>query len=302
MKTNIKHIFRLIALALPLWGLGGSAFAQSDDFGMDFSLDVEKKIRPGMSFSVEGEARTQDNTRKIERWTVGGVFDMRLYQSPSKTINVKASLGWKYMWRYFLPEVNTKYSYSLDGDGNAVHVYDGYNDKEGYWRGSHRLSASLSASYKPSKRWEFSLKETFQYTYSRKANTMVAKYRLIDEDDPDGGTYLKGVDEKQYELWFENCRFHDLVRWAAQGKVDLNEVFNTRYGGIHEKIPTVYDEFFTKEGATEHKLYTTYSVAHYNKFKVGLNEYLPFPYDVKNGNPNLKDVLGWEYLNKPAEE
>jgi hypothetical protein len=103
------------------------------------------------------------------------------------------------MWRYFLPEVNTKYSYSLDGDGNAVPVYDGYNDKEGYWRGSHRLSASLSASYKPSKRWEFSLKETFQYTYSRKANTMVAKYRLIDEDDPDGGTYLKGVDEKQYE-------------------------------------------------------------------------------------------------------
>ena len=173
-------------------------FAQSDDFGMDFSLDVEKKIRPGMSFSVEGEARTQDNTRKIERWTVGGVFDMRLFQNPSKTINVKASLGWKYMWRYFLPEVNTKYSYSLDGDGNAVPVYDGYNDKEGYWRGSHRLSASLSASYKPLKRWEFSLKETFQYTYSRKANTMVAKYRLTDEDDP-SSAMTSTMEEKQYE-------------------------------------------------------------------------------------------------------
>ena len=115
-------------------------------------------------------------------------------------------------------------------------------------------------------------------------------------------TFEDVMDEKQYELWFENCRFHDLVRWAAQGKVDLNEVFNTRYGGIHEKIPTVYDEFFTKEGATEHKLYTTYSVAHYNKFTVGKNEYLPFPYDVKNGNPNLEDVLGWSYLNKPAAE
>jgi outer membrane receptor protein involved in Fe transport len=151
-----------------------------------------------MSFSVEGEARTQDNTRKIERWTVGGVFDMRLFQNPSKTINVKASMGWKYMWRYFLPEVNTKYSYSLDGDGNAVPVYDGYNDKEGYWRGSHRLSASLSASYKPSKRWEFSLKETFQYTYSRKANTMVTKYRLTDEDDP-SSAMTSTMEEKQYE-------------------------------------------------------------------------------------------------------
>ena len=115
-------------------------------------------------------------------------------------------------------------------------------------------------------------------------------------------TFQDVMDEKQYELWFESCRFHDLVRWAAQGKVDLNEVFNTRYGGIHEKIPTVYDEFFTKDGATEHKLYTTYSVAHYNKFTVGKNEYLPFPYDVKNGNPNLQDVLGWASLNKPAEE
>ena len=113
------------------------------------------------------------------------------------------------------------------------------------------------------------------------------------------------MDEKQYELWFESARFHDLVRWAAQGKVDLNEVFNTRYGGIHEKIPTVFDEYFVegKPGyGKEHKLYETYSKAHYNKFEVGKHEYFPFPYDVKNGNPNLQDVLGWAYLNTAAEE
>ena len=118
-------------------------------------------------------------------------------------------------------------------------------------------------------------------------------------------TFQDVMDEKQYELWFESCRFHDLVRWAAQGKVDLNEVFNTRYGGIHEKIPTVYDEYFVegKPGyGKEHKLFETYSVAHYNKFEVGKHEYFPFPYDVKNGNPNLQDVLGWAFLNKPAEE
>ena len=118
-------------------------------------------------------------------------------------------------------------------------------------------------------------------------------------------TFQDVMDEKQYELWFESARFHDLVRWAAQGKVDLNEVFNTRYGGIHEKIPTVFDEYFVegKPGyGKEHKLYETYSKAHYNKFEVGKHEYFPFPYDVKNGNPNLQDVLGWAYLNKAAEE
>ena len=118
-------------------------------------------------------------------------------------------------------------------------------------------------------------------------------------------TFQDVMDEKQYELWFESARFHDLVRWAAQGKVDLNEVFNTRYGGIHENIPTVFDEYFIegKPGfGKEHKLFETHSKAHYNKFEVGKHEYFPFPYDVKNGNPNLQDVLGWAYLNKPAEE
>ena len=200
MKTNIKHIFRLIALALPLWGLGGSAFAQSDDFGMDFNLGVEKKIRPGMSFGIEGEARTQDNTRKIERWTVGGVFDMRLYQNASKSFNLKASVGWKYMWRYNLPEVNMKYETVKDGNGNMVNAYSkGYNDKDGYWRNSHRTSVSLSSSYKPNKRWSFGLKETFQFTHSNKKSTTVKKYRLIDEDDPDSGMNPNPtVDEKVY--------------------------------------------------------------------------------------------------------
>lgn len=30
-------------------------------------------------------------------------------------------------------------------------------------------------------------------------------------------------------------------------------------------------------------------------------KYFPFPYTVKNGNPDLKDVLGWAYLNTDAE-
>ena len=114
------------------------------------------------------------------------------------------------------------------------------------------------------------------------------------------------MDEKQYELWFENTRFFDLVRWSQQGKVDLNDIFNNRYGGIHEKIPTVFDEYFVdgKPGyQKEHKFYETYSQAIYKKFEVGKHEYFPFPYTVKNGNPdNLEDVLGWAYLNKPKAE
>ena len=38
-------------------------------------------------------------------------------------------------------------------------------------------------------------------------------------------TFENVMEEKQYEMWFESCRFLDLVRWSKQGKVDLNKVF-----------------------------------------------------------------------------
>ena len=98
------------------------------------------------------------------------------------------------------------------------------------------------------------------------------------------------MEEKQYEMWFENCRFHDLVRWSKKGYVNLDEVFNK--SGIHSKVPTVYDAFFTK-GEAEHRLYTEYSSLDAG-FVVGKHEYFPFPHDFMVVNPNLKNVGGWE--------
>ena len=116
-------------------------------------------------------------------------------------------------------------------------------------------------------------------------------------------TFEDVMEEKQYEMWFENCRFLDLVRWAKQGKVNLDEIFNKRYGGIHKHIPTVYDEFFIegKPGfGKEHKLFTDYSVADHNDFS-DKYMYLPFPLDCRLAN-HFKNVLGWEGLNGASEE
>ena len=112
-------------------------------------------------------------------------------------------------------------------------------------------------------------------------------------------TFETVMEEKQYEMWFENCRFPDLIRWAKQGKVNLDDIFNKRYGGIHKHVPTVYDEFFT-EGKSEHKLYTKYTEAHFQPF-TEKNMYLPLPRDCRLAN-GMKNVLGWEYLNEETEE
>ena len=109
-------------------------------------------------------------------------------------------------------------------------------------------------------------------------------------------TFENVMEEKQYEMWFEGCRFHDLVRWSKQGKVNLDQIFNKNYGGIHKHVPELFDEFFIegKPGfQKEHKLYTTYTSVDHEDFVVGKHEYLPFPRDYKTANPNLHDVLGW---------
>ena len=110
-------------------------------------------------------------------------------------------------------------------------------------------------------------------------------------------TFADVMEEKQYEMWFENCRFHDLVRWSKQrpNDVNLDVIFNQ--SKINQKIPTVYDEFFVegKPGyQKEHKLFTTYSeCAQGGTFVVGKHEYFPFPHDYMMVNPNLVNFNGW---------
>lgn len=103
-------------------------------------------------------------------------------------------------------------------------------------------------------------------------------------------TFQNIMDEKQYEFWFENCRFQDLVRWSNLGKVDIVKLMNAQYHDGKNTVPTVFDEF-NETGV--HKLYVTYSSVDNATFQKGKHEYLPFPLDFKTVNPNLKDVLGW---------
>ncbi len=101
------------------------------------------------------------------------------------------------------------------------------------------------------------------------------------------------MEEKQYEMWFESCRFHDLVRWSKQGKVDLPTLFN---GDLHKKVPTVFDEYFIEGKPNyqkEHKFYVEYGQAIHEDFKVGKHEYFPFPLDFTRMNPNLQNIFGW---------
>lgn len=126
------------------------------------------------------------------------------------------------------------------------------------------------------------------------------------------------MDEKQYEMWFEGCRFFDLVRWNKQDGLDIKALFDAET----DNIPYLYDLFFVPKELEvkdadgnvsvisladihdpnyyqkEHKFVSV--IKHpladakiTNRFIVGKHEYLPFPEDALNLNPMLKQHAAW---------
>ncbi|MCR4613429.1 MAG: DUF2490 domain-containing protein [Bacteroidaceae bacterium] len=154
----------------------------SSDFGIDVSFDVEKKITPRFDVSLGVNLRTQDNSRKMERRMISVGMGYKLIDT--RKFDLKAGFNFDYYGMMKLAERenyeklaehyatdNITGEYIDKNKDGVVPDLDGYNYRKGYkitdsyWRGRERYSLSLSASYKPSKRWTFTLKETFQYSH-----------------------------------------------------------------------------------------------------------------------------------------
>ena len=82
--------FLLLFSLFPFFPL--SASAQSDDFGLDFELEVEKKLSKQWSLGLEGEVRTRDNTKTMDRWSGGLSVDYKIAKW------LKASAGYTFLY------------------------------------------------------------------------------------------------------------------------------------------------------------------------------------------------------------
>ena len=96
-------------------------------------------------------------------------------------------------------------------------------------------------------------------------------------------------DEKQYELWFEGCRWFDIVRWGIAKQC---------YDKVLDNIPLQWDEYFQSDGAKPHKL--VYKIHHpfadaniKLEFVAGKHEYWPLPQTVIEINDQMHQVRGW---------
>ena len=134
-----------------------TAAAQSDDFGLDFTLEAQKKLSKNWSASLEGELRTRNNTKTVDRWTLGLGVDYKVAKW------LKASAGYTYLYDH-----NQRTSYFeatddavLDGDAEVGDPKK-YAD---YWGSRHRFNLSLTFDKKLFGDFRFSLRERWQYTY-----------------------------------------------------------------------------------------------------------------------------------------
>ncbi len=235
----------LLALFAVAWM--GVAVAQDfdvdDDFGIDVSVGAEKELLPDLELSVEGNLRTQEKTKRIERYVLGGELSYKFLNT--KKFDMKVSAGFEYMWNQKMEEsklAKTPYPFfATDSEGNALYDdqgvlvpdkdYCNYNVNERYWRNRHRTSLGLSAVYSPNKRWSFQLKETVQYNhYCREDSINQYEYRWDENDDgdrylPSPGIDLKSVDAKDRFV----LRSKFTVEYNVKG-IPLNPFASVDYG------------------------------------------------------------------------
>lgn len=108
--------------------------------------------------------------------------------------------------------------------------------------------------------------------------------------------------EKSYEMWFEGCRFQDILRWNdAKGLAHLKE--------SGKQVPHLFDKMFRAPKATDENIVwehgseanSRFYIAHTHEamdagFTVGFqekNRLFPYPSSVVEMNPNIKQNTGY---------
>lgn len=204
----------VVTLVLLFLSLG--SFAQ-DEFGTDLSVAVEKKFTKSLEGELSVDYRLQDIGRKpySERIDLGAGIGYKIINT--KKFDFKVNAGFEYI-RQVKP---TELEYTKKE--NLKVAYRKSFDRT-------RTSAGLSASFKPNKRWTFSLKETVQYNHYASFSRQICKY---DKKIKDGEIYYN-YDENA--SWLDNTEAADDFEeksYEAKDRFVLRNKLNVKYNIKH---------------------------------------------------------------------
>ena len=188
--------------------------AQSDDFGLWTSLEIQKKIDKKWSVGLEAEMRTRDDVKTVDRWSGGLDVSYKILKG------LKVSAGYTFLW-----DNNERISYYEEGDKKVINGAVNAGDpkkRAQYWGPRHRFSVSLTGekSFGP---WGFSLRERWQYTYRGKGKN-VLRSRLQVEYKKKGQKVVPFASAEFYNAWsLEKTRYSVGAEWriTKQHSLDL---------------------------------------------------------------------------------
>ena len=190
MRFVDRGFYAFIAVALILILAQSNASAQSET-GLWAGAGLKKDLPKGMNAEFDAEWRQTGFFTETDRWSVGASFSKRLYRNKAKSFNVRADVGYK-----FLSSSNQAYTvdkrdpedygedFVLEDDREPQYYIDNsydFNLTKAFMESRHRVSASLSASFEAG-RFEFSVRERVQYTYSCGKDSIRERHRFEEGD------------------------------------------------------------------------------------------------------------------------
>ena len=116
--------------------------------------------------------------------------------------------------------------------------------------------------------------------------------------------------KKSFELWFEGCRYQDIMRWVTLDNSTYDQECLTHLKNQGSAVPHLYDKVFRKPKASDENIVwehgdeanSRFYITHTHEakdagFEVGWQEkcrLFPYPETVISNNPNLKQNPGWK--------
>ena len=116
--------------------------------------------------------------------------------------------------------------------------------------------------------------------------------------------------EKSFELWFEGCRFQDILRWSKLDNTDYDKECIAHLQKQGSAVPHLFDKLFRAPQAGDENIVwehgdeanSRFYIVHTHEakdagFEVGFTDkcrLFPYPTTVLEQNPNLKQNPGWE--------
>lgn len=251
LKSRIrKGLICAATIAISAMPINQAFANDNDDFGVWTSIDASKKLTEKMKFGIEGEFRTTDGVKEVDRRSLG----VSLSYKPVTWL--KADIGYIFINAYEPAETK------IEAFDESAGLYNTKYD-HAYRVNKDRLYASLTGSFDIG-RFEFSIRERLQYTYSNDAFTTEDKTEWdyedkvnfmdpyqdtkteVEQKDPKRNTTLRSRLTVKWDIRkcpikpfvsaelftrTDEWRFHDKVRYRAGAdyKIDKDNSFSIYY-------------------------------------------------------------------------